>query len=116
MSGCGCWRRTGAVLAAGVGARTVDGPSALKRDAEVMVSPTRNSRKIAKRTRKVPVVLFMLTPEARAEFLTPPVTGRWVSATLYETIARGRAPAEIRSFRHHGPEDCWLFPWELAST
>src|SRR5438094_3069651 len=103
MSGCGSWRRTGAVLAAGVGTRTVVGRSALKRDAEVMVSPTRNSRKIAKRTRKVPVVLFMLTPEARAEFLTTPVTGRWVSAILSEIMATGSAPTEIRSFRHHGP-------------
>src|SRR5258708_34915778 len=97
----------GAGMAAGVSAGTVIGTFALKCDAEVRVSPTKKSRKIAKRTRKVPVVLFMLTPGARAEFLTPPVTGKCVSATLSETMARGKAPTEIRSFQHahHGPLD-----------
>src|SRR6266853_956757 len=112
MSDRGSWRRMGAGMAAGVSAGTVIGTFALKCDAEVRVSPTKKSRKTAKRTRKVPVVLFMLTPEARTEFLTPPVTGRCVSATLSETMARGGAPTEIRSFQHahHSPLDCWLFP------
>src|SRR5258708_19336697 len=105
----------GAGMAAGVSAGTVIGTFALKCDAEVRVSPTKKSRKIAKRTRRVPAVLFMLTPGARTEFLTPPVTGKCVSATLSETIARGKAPTEIRSFHHahHGPWDCWSFPSQL---
>src|SRR5258707_4096497 len=98
MSDCGSWRRMGAGMAAGVGAGTVIGTFALKRDAEVRVPPMKKSRKIAKRTRKVPVVLFMLTPEARADFLTPPVGGRCVSATLSETMARGGAPTESDHF------------------
>src|SRR6266404_3007120 len=73
MSRCGSWRLTVPVPPAGDGAGTDSGRLERRRDADVRVSLTENTRKSAKRKRKAPVALFMITPEARGELLTPQV-------------------------------------------